>query len=80
VPALWDRQTRRLVSNNFPDITIDLGTQFGAWSDAPFDLYPPAKRADIDALNERVYETVNNEPTGSPGPRPRRSTPSSGTA
>jgi glutathione S-transferase/putative glutathione S-transferase len=60
VPALWDRQTRRLVSNNFPDITIDLGTQFGAWSDAPFDLYPPALRADIDALNERVYETVNN--------------------
>ncbi len=29
VPVLWDRQTRRVVSNNFPDITIDLGTQFG---------------------------------------------------
>jgi len=60
VPALWDRQTGRLVSNNFPDITIDLGTQFGACSDAPFDLYPPGQRADIDALNELVYETVNN--------------------
>ena len=60
VPALWDRQTGKLVSNNFPDITIDLGTQFGVWSDAPFDLYPPALRADIDALNDRVYETVNN--------------------
>jgi glutathionyl-hydroquinone reductase len=60
VPALWDRQTQKLVSNNFPDITIDLGTQFGACSDVPLDLYPPALRADIDALNERVYETVNN--------------------
>jgi glutathione S-transferase/putative glutathione S-transferase len=60
VPALWDRQTGKLVSNNFPDITIDLGTQFGAWSATPLDLYPPALRAGIDALNERVYETVNN--------------------
>ena len=60
VPALWDRVTGKLVSNNFPDITIDLGTQFGVWSDTPLDLYPPALRAGIDALNERVYETVNN--------------------
>jgi glutathionyl-hydroquinone reductase len=60
VPALWDRQTGKLVSNNFPDITIDLGTQFGAWSGTSADLYPPALRAGIDALNERVYETVNN--------------------
>ena len=60
VPALWDRQAGRLVSNNFPDITIDLGTQFGAWTDVPLDLYPAALRPDIDALNERVYETVNN--------------------
>ena len=29
VPVLWDRETRRIVSNNFPDITIDLETQFG---------------------------------------------------
>ena len=60
MPALWDRQTGKLVSNNFPDITIDLGTQFGAWKATSADLYPPALRDDIDALNERVYETVNN--------------------
>ena len=59
VPALWDRQTGRLVSNNFPDITIDLDTQFGAWAGSP-DLYPAAPARGIDALNERVYETVNN--------------------
>jgi len=60
VPALWDRQTGKLVSNNFPDITIDLDTQFEAWAVGSADLYPPALRADIDAMNERVYETVNN--------------------
>ena len=61
VPVLWDRQTSRIVSNNFPDITIDLATQFGAWaSPAAPGLYPDALRADIDALNERIYQNVND--------------------
>src|ERR1700735_4821560 len=60
VPVLWDRETGKVVSNNFPDITIDLGTQFGAWGDPSVNLYPAALRGEIDALNERVYETVND--------------------
>ena len=60
VPALWDRESGKLVSNNFPDITIDLGTQFGDWASPAPDLYPPDLRAGIDAMNDRVYETVNN--------------------
>jgi glutathionyl-hydroquinone reductase len=60
VPVLWDRETGRIVSNNFPDITIDLETQFGRWADPAFDLYPVGLRPEIDALNERVYVTVNN--------------------
>jgi glutathione S-transferase/putative glutathione S-transferase len=62
VPALWDRETRQIVSNNFPDITIDLGTAFGAWAAPSPDLYPQPLRAEIDALNERVYTCVNNGP------------------
>lgn len=62
VPVLWDRRTGRIVSNNFPDITIDLGTQFGAWAGTSVDLYPEPLRAGIDALNERVYEAINNGP------------------
>ena len=60
VPVLWDKQTGRIVSNNFPDITIDLETQFGAWADPEYDLYPEALRPEIDELNELVYATVNN--------------------
>ena len=60
VPVLWDRETSRIVSNNFPDITIDLDTQFGAWAAPGVDLYPQPLRAEIDALNERVYVSVNN--------------------
>jgi glutathione S-transferase/putative glutathione S-transferase len=62
VPALWDRETGKIVSNNFPDITIDLDTQFEAWAAGSPDLYPSALRAEIDALNERVYQYVNNGP------------------
>src|SRR5580693_2891885 len=62
VPALWDRETGKLVSNNFPDITIDLDTQFEAFARTSLDLYPPELRGDIDALNERVYRSVNNGP------------------
>ena len=60
VPVLWDKQTGRIVSNNFPDITIDLETQFGAFADPGVRLYPEELRPEIDALNEVVYATVNN--------------------
>src|ERR1022692_730325 len=60
VPVLWDRVTKRIVSNNFPDITIDLETQFGAWASGAADLYPEALRPAIDSINALVYENVNN--------------------
>jgi glutathionyl-hydroquinone reductase len=60
VPVLWDRETSRIVSNNFPDITIDLETQFGAWGRPGVNLYPERLRAEIDVLNDVVYTTVNN--------------------
>jgi glutathionyl-hydroquinone reductase len=61
VPCIWDRETGRLVTNNYPDITIDLETQFGAFQrpGAP-ELYPEALRAEIDAVNAVVYSEVNN--------------------
>src|SRR5579871_1430727 len=60
VPCLWDRQTKRLVSNNFPDITIDLETQFTEYATPGVDLYPSSSRAEIDAVNALVYQDVNN--------------------
>ena len=61
VPCVWDRATGRLVTNNFPDITIDLETQFTAFyrPGAP-DLYPPHLRAEIDEINDLMYHDVNN--------------------
>jgi glutathionyl-hydroquinone reductase len=60
VPVLWDKKTSRIVSNNFPDITLDLDTQFARWAQPGYDLYPERLRPQIDEVNELVYATVNN--------------------
>ncbi|MGP3962396.1 glutathione S-transferase C-terminal domain-containing protein [Nonomuraea sp. 3N208] len=59
VPVLWDRETGKIVSNNFPDITIDLATQFEPWGDPSVDLYPDALRPEINKLNGWIYYDVN---------------------
>jgi len=61
VPVLWDTQTRRIVSNSDDDIMRMFETQFDAVASVPgLDLYPAAHRAEIDELNARIYETVND--------------------
>ncbi|WP_433327242.1 glutathione S-transferase family protein [Spirillospora sp. CA-294931] len=61
VPCVWDSVTGRLVTNDFPRITLMMETEFAAFHapGAP-DLYPEKLRPEIDALNELVYATVNN--------------------
>jgi putative glutathione S-transferase len=59
VPVLWDRAGRRIVSNTFGDITIDLATAFEPWAAPGTGTYPVALRPAIDALNERLLTAVN---------------------
>ncbi|WP_242901217.1 glutathione S-transferase family protein [Actinomadura terrae] len=61
VPCVWDTETGRLVTNDFPNITTMLETEFTALHrpGAP-DLYPVELRPEIDELNDLVYRTVNN--------------------
>jgi putative glutathione S-transferase len=61
VPVLWDRQTERIVSNDYPQLTLDFETEWAALQrpGAP-DLYPADLRAEIDAVNDVVYADVNN--------------------
>ncbi len=60
VPCVWDRQTGRLVTNDFHTIPRQLATAFAAVAKNPVDLYPEALRAEIDATSAFVYEHVNN--------------------
>ncbi|MGP6158172.1 MAG: glutathione S-transferase family protein [Vulcanimicrobiaceae bacterium] len=60
VPVLWDKETRRIVSNSDDDIMRMLETEFGAFAKHRLDLYPADLRDEIDALNASIYETFNN--------------------
>ena len=61
VPFLWDTQTERIVTNDYPQITLDLSTQWSALHapGAP-DLYPERERAAIDEMAEANFHAVNN--------------------
>ncbi len=60
VPAIWDKERRTIVSNESPEIIRMFDTAFeNAGASGP-ELYPEAGRAEIDALNERIYTTLNN--------------------
>lgn len=61
VPAIVDIPTGQVVTNDFAQITLDLSTQWRRYhrEGAP-DLYPEARRDEIDAVCEVVYREVNN--------------------
>jgi putative glutathione S-transferase len=61
VPAMVEVATGQVVTNDFAQLTLDLGTE---WADhqrdgAP-DLYPAPLREELDAVMRRVYTEVNN--------------------
>ncbi|MGB3469487.1 MAG: glutathione S-transferase family protein [Erythrobacter sp.] len=60
VPVLWDKKERRIINNESADIIRIFNTAFADLGANELDLYPPALREEIDAVNERVYRDVNN--------------------
>ena len=60
VPVLWDRQQQTIVSNESADIIRMFNSAFDQIGARPGDYYPPALRDEIDAINARVYDRVNN--------------------
>lgn len=60
VPVLWDKQSGRIVNNESSDIIRMFNAAFDSVTRERSDYYPEALRAEIDEINARVYETVNN--------------------
>ena len=60
VPVLWDKSRDTIVSNESSEIIRMLNSAFDAFGDETLDFYPEELRAEIDAINATVYETVNN--------------------
>jgi len=60
VPVLWDKRTSRIVNNESADIIRMLNSAFDGIGALPGDFYPEPLRAEIDAVNTRIYDTLNN--------------------
>lgn len=60
VPVLWDREQNAIVNNESSEVIRIFNQAFDDLGAAPGDFYPPALRTDIDAVNDRVYRTLNN--------------------
>jgi len=60
VPVLWDKKQGTIVSNESAEIIRMLNTAFDGLTGNTDDYYPEALRAEIDAVNARIYDEVNN--------------------
>lgn len=60
VPLLWDQATDTIVNNESSEIIRMFNTAYDGLGAKPGDFYPEALRAQIDAVNARVYRDVNN--------------------
>ncbi len=60
VPVLWDKRSETIVSNESADIIRMLNSAFDDLTGSTADFYPEARRDEIDAINERVYDAINN--------------------
>jgi glutathionyl-hydroquinone reductase len=60
VPVLWDLASGKIVNNESSEIIRMFNSAFDGIGAAPGDFYPAALRGEIDAVNERIYATVNN--------------------
>ena len=60
VPVLWDKQTHTIVNNESAEIIRMFNSAFDGLGATSGDYYPEDRRDEIDAINDRIYHTVNN--------------------
>lgn len=64
VPVLWDKKKETIVNNESSEIIRMFNTAFNHLlpkDKAELDFYPKLLQAEIDEINEWVYETVNSK-------------------
>lgn len=60
VPLLWDKQNHTVVSNESAEIIRMLNNAFDDVGAIAGDYYPEHLREEIDAINDRFYNSINN--------------------
>lgn len=60
VPVLWDKREDTIVNNESSEIIRMFNSAFNELTGNMDDYYPAPLRDDIDSINSRVYENINN--------------------
>lgn len=60
VPVLWDKKQQTIVNNESAEIIRIFNSAFDELTGNQLDFYPAALRDEIDQLNDRIYDQVNN--------------------
>ncbi|WP_296474668.1 glutathione S-transferase family protein [Roseinatronobacter sp.] len=60
VPVLWDKAQGKIVSNESAEIIRMLNSAFDGLTGNTDDYYPENLRSQIDEVNARIYDEVNN--------------------
>jgi putative glutathione S-transferase len=60
VPVLWDKKTGTIVSNESAEIIRMFNSAFNGLTGNTDDYWPEDLRPQIEAMNARIYDTVNN--------------------
>ncbi|KAJ3075382.1 S-glutathionyl-(chloro)hydroquinone reductase [Podochytrium sp. JEL0797] len=61
VPVLWDKQENTIVNNESSEIIRMLNSSFNDFAKNPgLNFYPASLAAEIDSVNEWVYDEINN--------------------
>ena len=60
VPVLWDTEQETIVNNESSEIIRMFNSAFADYTPEKTDYYPEELRNEIDSINARIYETLNN--------------------
>ena len=60
VPILWDKERETIVSNESSEIIRMFNSAFDGITGNTLDFWPKELRADIEPVNDRIYDTFNN--------------------
>lgn len=60
VPVLWDKELKTIVSNESSEIIRMFNSAFDEIGATEGDYYPEDQQEEIDAVNDRIYNSLNN--------------------
>ncbi len=60
VPVLWDKKTNTIVNNESADLIRCFNSAFDHLTDNHLDFYPQQHQAEIDNMNDFIYDRINN--------------------